>query len=99
MEVAAYESGCPETITPDALEALQSQIVDVITFASSKTVKNFHQLITNLLPEKALEKVGIASIGPQTSKSCYDLFGRVDIEAEEYTLEGLTKAIIDYYQK
>jgi hypothetical protein len=25
--------------------------------------------------------------------------GRVDIEAEEYTLEGLTSAIINYWQK
>lgn len=99
VEVAAYESGCPDTIPPDALDALKNQTVDVITFASSKTVKNFHQLIANLLPENVLEKIWIASIGPQTSKSCYYLFGRVDIEAEEYTLEGLTTAIIDYYQK
>ncbi|SKB13639.1 Uroporphyrinogen III methylase [Planktothrix sp. PCC 11201] len=99
-EVAAYESGCPERISPEVLEALQTQKIDVITFASSKTVKNFCQLI-QALPEQALtpdylDTICIASIGPQTSKSCMNLLGRVDIEAREYTLEGLTQAIINH---
>ena len=37
--------------------------------------------------------VKIASIGPQTSKTCYELIGRVDCEALEYTLDGLVEAI------
>jgi len=96
-EVAAYESGCPDAIAPDALEALQQQRVDVITFASSKTVKHFYQLLERSLPESTLsqlENVCIASIGPQTSMTCRQLLGRVDIEPEEYTLEGLTQAIV-----
>jgi uroporphyrinogen-III synthase len=40
-----------------------------------------------------LSGVAIASIGPQTSEACQDLFGRVDVEAWEYTLEGLTEAL------
>jgi uroporphyrinogen-III synthase len=46
-----------------------------------------------------LARVSIASIGPQTSKTCRSILGRVDIEAEEYTLEGLTNAIIKYVIK
>jgi uroporphyrinogen-III synthase len=38
-EVAAYQSRCPEAIAPEALTALQTRTVDVITFASAKTVK------------------------------------------------------------
>ncbi|HBW57175.1 MAG TPA: uroporphyrinogen-III synthase [Oscillatoriales bacterium UBA8482] len=99
-EVSAYESGCPERISPEVLEALQTKKIDVITFASSKTVKNFCQLIQTL-PEQSLtpdylDTICIASIGPQTSKSCQSLLGRVDIEAREYTLEGLTQAIINH---
>ncbi|MBE9124912.1 MULTISPECIES: uroporphyrinogen-III C-methyltransferase [unclassified Coleofasciculus] len=100
VEVAAYQSACPEQIAPVAFEALQRKAVDIITFASSKTVKNFYYLLEEALKDKGdvtphslLENLCIASIGPQTSKSCYELLGRVDVEAEEYTLEGLTQAI------
>lgn len=100
VEVAAYESGCPESISSEVLEALKSQKINVITFASSKTVKNYYQLIQALpeqtLPPNYLDSICIASIGPQTSKSCISLLGRVDVEPQEYTLEGLTQAIINY---
>ena len=102
-EVAAYQSGCPAQMAPVALDALQKQTVDVITFASSKTVKHFCQLLESSLPGDSaqfptpasrLQSVCIASIGPQTSITCRQLLGRVDVEAEEYTLEGLTQAIV-----
>lgn len=102
-EVAAYESGCPAQMAPEALDVLQKQTVDVITFASSKTVKHFFQLLETALPgdsrqfptaNSRLQSVCIASIGPQTSNTCRQLLGRVDVEAEEYTLEGLTQAIV-----
>lgn len=93
IEVAAYQSGCPRSIPKAAELALQNQAVDIITFASSKTVQFFCQL-TNHIPS-CLDRVGIASIGPQTSKTCRELIGRVDVEAQEYTLEGLTQAIIN----
>jgi uroporphyrinogen III methyltransferase/synthase len=98
VEVAAYQSGCPAEISPVALAALQQRKVDIITFASAKTVQNFYQLLTTALGKDAtldslLEGVCIASIGPQTSASCRKLLGRVDVEAQEYTLEGLVQAI------
>ncbi len=97
IEVAAYESRCPLAIAPAALDALQRQAVDIITFASSKTVKNFCQLIQPHA-DINLDRVCIASIGPQTSKDCVSLLGRVDVEAKEYTLDGLTEAIIQWAQ-
>ncbi|OWY66872.1 uroporphyrinogen-III C-methyltransferase [cyanobacterium TDX16] len=95
VEVPTYESRCPQSIAPEALEALQSHKVDIITFASSKTVRNFCQLIAPY-NNIDLDGVCIASIGPQTSKDCITHLGRVDIEAEEYTLDGLLQAIISY---
>lgn len=101
IEVPAYQSGCPSKIDPEVWQALQQKTVNIITFASSKTVQNFYQLIKQELGANYLElipamldQVCLASIGPQTSKTCYELFGRVDIEATEYTLEGLTDALI-----
>lgn len=99
IEVPTYESRCPQNIPKEAEIALKKHSLDVITFASSKTVQFFRLLTATHFPEgiiNYLDKTSIASIGPQTSKTCLDLFGRVDIEAEEYTVDGLTKAIIKW---
>jgi uroporphyrinogen III methyltransferase / synthase len=101
IEVAAYQSCCPNGIPPAAKLALQNRKIDVITFASSKTVEFFSQLTNNIFCNNSdasqfLEGVCIASIGPQTSKTCHALFGRVDVEAQEYTLDGLTQALITW---
>jgi len=97
IEVPAYQSACPQEINSDAWLALSNNQIDIVTFASSKTVTNFYQLIASKTnPETLLKNVLIASIGPQTSKTCHELLKRVDIEAREYTLEGLTSAIITH---
>jgi uroporphyrinogen III methyltransferase/synthase len=103
VEVAAYQSQCPKTIEPQIWQALQQKQIDIITFASSKTVRNFVQLVTAKIDKATdinilLQGVAIASIGPQTSQTCHDLLHRVDIEATQYTLEGLTEAIISNQQ-
>lgn len=100
IEAPAYQSCCPESIDPIALAALQNRAVNIITFASSKTVQNFGKLIAQS-PELSrsqdwLKNVCIASIGPETSKSCYNLLGKLDVEAKEYTLDGLTEAIVQW---
>ncbi|MFM6058630.1 MAG: uroporphyrinogen-III synthase, partial [Microcystis aeruginosa] len=99
-EVAAYYSGCPARMDRGIWEAFRDGKVDIVTFASSKTVQNFYRLLeqetAELSVNSLLEKVCLASIGPQTSKTCQELFGRVDIEAQEYTLEGLTSALIEW---
>ncbi len=105
VEVPAYQSCCPSSIPSEAEFALQKHTIDAITFASSKTVKFFSQLLERTFAKNGndnqsqvitdlLQGVCIASIGPQTSQSCLSLIGRVDVEAEEYTLDGLTQAII-----
>ncbi len=108
VEVAAYQSCCPQTVDSRVIEALQNQSIDVVTFASSKTVRYFHQLIEQSVGTESNspsaqdwqwhEPLTIASIGPQTSLTCRQIFGRVDIEAEEYTLEGLTQGIIRHFR-
>ena len=106
VEVAAYQSKCPVQITSLAWEVLQQKQVDIVTFASSKTVKNFRQLLESAIAlnqetnfQSFLENVSIASIGPQTSKTCNQLLGRVDIEAQEYTLDGLTEALVNTFKR
>ena len=67
-------------------------------------MRNFYQLLQQQLLstdaiDSLLENVCIASIGPQTSKTCRELLGRFDLEAQEYTLEGLTTAIVNACEK
>ncbi|MEB3308998.1 MAG: uroporphyrinogen-III C-methyltransferase [Snowella sp.] len=106
VEVPAYQSGCPEGVSAEVWQALSHQTIDIITFASSKTVQNFYTLVQRQLQTNSpdpvlqlLEPVGLASIGPQTTRTCQQLFGRVTLEAEEYTLEGLTEAIKQWCAK
>jgi uroporphyrinogen III methyltransferase / synthase len=96
LEVAAYQSGCAKAIAPAVAAALTQGKVDVLTFASSKTVRCFGKLVEAIGGIEALGQPCIASIGPQTSSDCQVLFGRVDVEAQEYTLEGLTAAIVEW---
>ncbi len=94
VEVPAYQSRCPKAIAPEAEAALRQGEIDAITFASSKTVRCFQQLVAARCLAESLEGVRIASIGPQTSETCRECLGRMDAEAQEYTLEGLIQAIV-----
>jgi uroporphyrinogen III methyltransferase / synthase len=106
VEVPAYQSRCPQVAEAEVLTAIAQRAIDVITFASSKTVDHFWEILgRSPLPPcsfrdwpSALRDVKIASIGPQTSQTCQRRFGRVDLEAHEYTLEGLTQSIVEFYR-
>jgi uroporphyrinogen III methyltransferase/synthase len=80
------------------IERLVQGDIDVVTFTSSSTVKNFMELLSQGLPEgvtpqEVLEKISIASIGPITSDTARSLGLTVDIEAHEFTIPGLVDAV------
>lgn len=104
IAVPAYQSRCPEKADPVAVQALRTGQVNVITFASSKTVQHFSNLLMPIFGSAinlkgVLDNISIASIGPQTSQACYKVLGKCDIEAKHYTLEGLIQAIIKFYSE
>jgi uroporphyrinogen-III synthase len=96
-----------ETVIPQSSRArLRAMLSDsrrrphVITFTSSSTVRNFVALLGNVWrgrprPRKAgsLDGICLASIGPITSSTLRELGLPVDIEAKEYTIPGLIKAL------
>lgn len=101
-EVPAYQSACAQSIPMEIQTALRQSRVDAITFASSKTVQCFYQLMqsADLLDQSpSFSGLCLASIGPQTSVTCNSLLGRVDVEAVEYTLEGLTQALLEWFAR
>jgi len=65
----------------------------VVTFTSSSTVRNFTELVGHARA-LALKDVQFASIGPVTSATLGELKLPVAIEAREFTMGGLIRAIV-----
>jgi uroporphyrinogen-III synthase len=88
-----------ETVVPAASRAALRSVLNnprrrphLVTFTSSSTVRNF----VNLVGASKAQLCGVrfASIGPVTSATLRELGMRVDIEASEFTIPGLVKAIV-----
>ena len=97
VEVAAYESRCPDSIPEAAINALEAGEVAAISFSSGKTVTHTGQLLESRFGAEwrnLLAKTQVVSIGPQTSQRCQALLGRVDAEADPHTIEGLVQACV-----
>lgn len=95
VEVAAYESRCPDTLPSATAAALQRQAADAIAFSSGKTVEHTARLLASAFgPDWArlLQGIAVVSIGPQTSRVCLEQLGRVDAEADPHDLPGLVDA-------
>ncbi len=88
--VTAYCTEIEESCAGPVKEMLAEGEIDIITFTSSSTIKNFVKLIGASVPEG----VQIACIGPITAQTAEELGLRPDIVAEEYTIEGLVKALM-----
>ena len=97
VEVAAYESRCPETMPEQAAAALASGRVAAITFSSGKTVTHTASLLEARFGSDWIDCLATCqdvSIGPQTSQRCREQLGRVDQEADPHTIEGLVQACV-----
>jgi uroporphyrinogen-III synthase len=91
--VEAYETIVPSSSRARLSAALKgSSRPSVITFTSSSTAKNFVALLGKR--QRSLENVRYASIGPVTSDTLRKLGMPVHIQAKEYTIPGLVKAIV-----
>jgi uroporphyrinogen-III synthase len=101
--VEAYETVVPQSSRTRLRTILKSpKRPHMITFTSSSTVRNFVSLLGKNVrrgrprPRKAspLDGVRLASIGLITSSTLRELGLPVDVEAKEYTIPGLIKAIV-----
>jgi uroporphyrinogen III methyltransferase/synthase len=89
--VEAYRTVVPPEAAASAREIFGSaRKPDWITFTSSSTVKN----LVRIVPAEDLAGVKIASIGPVTSATARQLGLEVNVEAPEYTVDGLVAAIL-----
>jgi uroporphyrinogen-III synthase len=109
-EIAAYRT---TTVASDdergreVSRMLQSGELDILTFTSSSTVRNFMHWLENVVAPLAgarktdTRKTGaqVACIGPITSQTARELGLNVDIEAKEFTIDGLVEAIVKQEEK
>jgi uroporphyrinogen III methyltransferase/synthase len=95
-EITAYRTTAETGESPELIKELNSRSIDIITFTSSSTVKNFTALLPAGMIGELNKNVTIASIGPVTADTARELGFRVDIVAESYTIPGLCDAIIRY---
>jgi len=96
-EVTAY---CTKAVKDDAdviLKRLKERAIDMITFTSSSTVKNFRALLPSEGLDSLIQGVTIAAIGPITADTARNLGFDVHVVAESYTIDGLCEVIQQYY--
>jgi uroporphyrinogen III methyltransferase/synthase len=97
VEIAPVYQTIPAGIGVERIiERLNEGSVDIVTFTSSSTVKNFAASLGAEPP--SLKHVDIACIGPVTAQTVSEIFHREpDIVAEEYTIAGLMEALVKAY--
>ncbi|RMG94185.1 MAG: uroporphyrinogen-III synthase [Chloroflexi bacterium] len=90
------EVGLYDTITavPDATALAELQRgVDVITFASPSSVRNFWQIIHKYGVENVLDRALVACIGPVTAEAAQAAGLTVHVMPATYTLDALIEAL------
>ena len=99
-EIPVYQTVRPVHDKPRVKEMLEKGEIDMVTFTSSSTVRNFVDMFrqeTQLFKDW-MSKVPVACIGPITAKTAEDKGLPVSLMPEEYTIDALTHAIVQYFE-
>ncbi len=96
-EVTAYRTVAGNGDSARVREMLKHGEIHLVTFTSSSTVHNLVKMLNAPNLEALLKGVTMACIGPVTAGTARDLGLKVDLVAEEYTIEGLMRAVLGYY--
>jgi len=95
--VPAYKNVKPMEDKEAIKGLLKKGAIDVITFTSSSTVKNFVEMFDRDELPSLIKGITIASIGPITAETAKKLGIETDIMPESYTIPDLAEAIADYF--
>jgi len=101
MVTPVYKNVPPQGRKDELRAELEGGQVDLVTFTSSSTVRNFLTMVDASEQEELLrlmDGVKIAAIGPITAKTVTDSGLQVDIQPESYTIAAMVQSIIDYFQ-
>jgi uroporphyrinogen III methyltransferase/synthase len=92
-----YETVLAQSLDVDALlEQFQSGKIHYVTFTSSSTVDNFFSILDaeKLKPYVLSGNIKLACIGPITAKTLQKYGFDPHIQPEEFTIDGLVKAMV-----
>jgi len=89
-----------EHLHEELRSVLQEKSVDMVTFTSSSTVKNFVKLLdinTTEELQKLMAGIAVATIGPITAKTAEQFGLHVDVQPVEFTIPDLVDSIVTHF--
>ncbi len=98
-EVAAYATRRVEEGAGRLREALAAGAIDVVTFTSSSTARNFAEAFSDEERGAWQGRVTVASIGPITAATAAEYGLATDIMPREYTIPALARAIAEHFSR
>jgi uroporphyrinogen III methyltransferase / synthase len=97
--VEAYRTVIPKANSSALTRMLQTRRVDMIAFTSSSTVANFAKLLQRQDLKTILNGIAVACIGPITKSTIEEMGGHADVVSREFTIPGLVRAMVDYFER
>ena len=95
--VPVYRTLVGDTDGKVLAEKLTAGEIELVTFTSSSTVTNLLELLGTQGAE-LLKHAKVACIGPITAGTCLEHGITPDVISEEYTIKGMTEAIVKLYE-
>ncbi len=97
--VKVYKTVVPAIERERVQQLFRDHLIDVVTFASSSTVRNFFQLFDEARDlRQRLNGTIIASIGPITANTIREMGLDVHVMATRNTIPALVQSLVDYVQ-
>jgi uroporphyrinogen III methyltransferase/synthase len=92
--VEVYQNVLPETDSENLIRLLRDGCIDVITFTSSSTVKNFAALLGRENLTECLQNTFVACIGPVTAATASEYRLKNIIQPDNYSAPALVETIV-----
>ena len=87
-----------KNIVEEKIKKLKETKPDMFIFTSPSTFKNFLKLLDITNPPQFFSQFDVASIGPTTKAAIETRKVKVDVMPDDFTINGLIQAIINYYK-
>ena len=92
-----YENVKPTADAARIINLFELKKIDIITFTSSSTVRNFVEILGQKGYKTLIQGAAIACIGPTTGETAQEYGMPVDIMPKEHTIPALIDAIAEYF--
>jgi uroporphyrinogen-III synthase len=103
-EIYVYQSQRPTDrgLAEKFVKDLTDEKIDAVVFSSSLGVRNFFEMLMQLIPEKKLrklieQKTTVVAIGPTTAKTLAEAGIKADVVPKKSTLDDALDALVSYW--